>query len=109
MTDRELLEDVRALLVRLLKRDAASAFPLKEAASRMGIGLTRLRELISRGEVVPCTGSPRLIPVSEIERFTAPRPVGSKLSGIRQRGPRSRTADGQRVGVRIRALSKDED
>jgi hypothetical protein len=79
---------------------------LKEAATEMGIGLTQLREHIRRGHVLTCQGSDRLVPVSEIERFKAPRKPTPKVS---RAGRTSRKSDGRGAGTRIRALAKDDD
>jgi len=83
------------------------ALPTAAAAKRMGIGLTRLRELLRAGGVRSCEGSSRLIPVSEIERWTAPRAsTGSASTRRRQPGRRSRMSDRKSEADRIRELER---
>ena len=78
---------------------------LREAAAEMGIGLTQLREHIRRGHVLTCQGSDRLVPVSEIERFKAPRqPTPKRVS---RDGRTSRKTDARGAGANIRALKNE--
>lgn len=51
----------------------AKALSRRSAEKAMGIGRSKLQELIARGEIKTVAGDPRLVPMSEVERFCQPR------------------------------------
>jgi|GEM_PF-5771142 len=55
-----------------LRASGPDAVSRKDACFRLGIGATKLKGMIARGEVLTCMGDPSRIPMSEIRRLTQP-------------------------------------
>ncbi len=71
----KVLEEMRARLARIEERlrPQPCCFDFPEAAQRIGIGVTKLREMVARREIrVSTVGRRQMISLSEIERVTAP-------------------------------------
>jgi len=71
-----LLLEVRTRLSRIEERmrPTALAFKFPEAAEKIGIGVTKLKEMVRSHEIrVSLVGKTPMISLSEIERVTAPR------------------------------------
>ena len=68
-----------------MRRSGPDAVSRKEACRRLGFGLTKLKAMISRGQIRVCMGDPSRIPMSEIRRFTQPaRPLTKKRGQSRK-------------------------
>lgn len=77
-----LLEDVRKRLEsiesRLQPEPACMSYP--QAAVRLGVGLTKLKQMIARGEVrTTKVGRVPMVTMSEIRRVTTPEPERPKM------------------------------
>lgn len=51
----------------------AKALTRRQAEKAMGIGRTKLQELIATGDIKTVKNNPRLVPASEVERYCTPR------------------------------------
>lgn len=78
MSDTDLeavVREIRERLARLEERfqPQATCLSYRDAANRLGVGLTKLKELVARGELRPSrVGRRRMVALSEIERLAAP-------------------------------------
>lgn len=66
-----------AVAERLAKRGPATvnakALTRRQAERALGVGRTKLQELIAAGELKTVKDNPRLVPASEVERYCQPR------------------------------------
>lgn len=75
------LRTVKALLQSVLENHSRpKAVPRKVAAQMMGFGVTKLDRLIREGVIATVDGDPYLVPVSEIDRYCAPKPNRQRLA-----------------------------
>jgi excisionase family DNA binding protein len=82
---RAVAEDIVARMVDAVKpgseSDGSVMVSMPEAARRMGIGTTKLKELLAAGEIPSVkVGDRRLVPVSGLEAFTSGQLDGEKLT-----------------------------
>lgn len=79
MSFEDLIESVVRKVVREELRGAggasssAKALTRRQAERAMGVGRTKLQELIAQGEIKTVRDNPRLVPATEIERYCEPR------------------------------------
>ena len=78
MSFEELIENVVRRVVREELRApvstvTAKALTRRQAERALGIGRTKLQELIAAGELKTVKHNPRLVPASEVERYAQPR------------------------------------
>ena len=84
------MEEVRGRLARIEERlqPAPMCMTYPEAAKRLGIGLTLLREMVARHELRTATvGKRRMVPLSEIERVSQPKAPKARRAAV---SPRTR-------------------
>lgn len=83
-----LLKDMRDRIEKLEERlqpePTVMTFP--KAAARLGVGLTKLKELVKKGQLRPAlVGEVKMIPLSEIHRLSAPPPEREKVEAKTRR------------------------
>lgn len=85
------LEGLEALLLKIMKqvesleerlRPEQTCFTYPEAAARLGVGLTKLKEMVKRGDLrksYPLQGGVPMIALSEIQRVSVPESERPKV------------------------------
>lgn len=104
----ELIAD--AVAERIAKRAGSSvnakALTRRQAEKAMGIGRSKLQELIADGAIKTVKDNPRLVPASEVERYCQPRRQKPRRAYRPPAAPQAGITDGettrQRLGELIR-------
>lgn len=104
MDNEALLAELR-LIRGLLEKGATQTrhlYPLKEAAFQLGIGLTKMREMVRTGEVLTRSiGDKPMVPRSELERLST---VGAPTPPARRGKPSPKPSTGTQDKAALRAL-----
>lgn len=72
-------ETLEAVVRRVLREElggrtaSAKALTRRQAEKAMGVGRSKLQALIASGDIKTVKDNPRLVPVSEVERYCQPR------------------------------------
>lgn len=82
------LELMRKIIERLEERLAPepTVLTFPKAAARLGVGLTKLKQLVKSGQLRPAlVGEVKMIPMSEIHRLSTPPPERAKVEAKTRR------------------------
>lgn len=108
---RELLTDIVKEAVReeLGHAGAASnakALTRRQAEKAMGVGRSKLQDLIATGAIKTVQDNPRLVPASEVARYCQPRRQKPRRTARPAQSPQSGVADGSTTRERLAQLIK---
>lgn len=82
------LELMRQMIERLEEkiRPEPTVLTFPKAAERLGVGLTKLKELVKKGQLRPAlVGEVKMIPMSEIHRLSTPPQERAKVEAKSRR------------------------